>query len=210
MFQIPTSELAYCASLPIVAAIIGWVTNFIAVKMIFRPRKPIRVLGLTFHGLVPKRHAELARKIADTVEEHLVSSQDVETALRSGDIEEYLTQYITGMVDSLIKEKAVSIPLLGMFLSGDVSSMISDLISAEIRTSIPTLIDDLVKGMDKSLDFRAIVYNKVLNFEVDKLERIIYDISARELKTIELLGGLLGFVVGLAQAGIYLISRQSF
>lgn len=201
------AELAYCVSLPLVAALIGWLTNYIAVKMIFRPRTPMRILGITFHGLVPKRHADLAEKIADTVETHLVSSKDVEIALRSGDVEQQLTNYITNRVEELIREKAVAIPLLGMFLSGDVTSKISEVIGAEIKASIPMLIDDLVSGLDKSLDFRKIVYEKVLAFKVEKLERIIYEISSRELKTIELLGGVLGFIVGLGQLTIYLLSK---
>lgn len=58
-------------SLPFVAALIGWFTNFVAVKMLFRPRKAVRILGIRFQGLVPRRQKELAEKIAETVEKKI-------------------------------------------------------------------------------------------------------------------------------------------
>ena len=207
MYSLEPAELAYCVSLPLVAALIGWTTNFLAVKMIFRPHRPLNILGIKFQGLIPKRHADLAGKIADTVETHLISNRDVEQALRSAQVEEHIIALISQRVDAIIKEKAVAIPLIGMFISGDMSSKIQEMVSAEIRESMPTLIDGLLKGLDDSLDFRSIVYNKVLSFELNHLERIIYEISARELKTIELLGGVLGFIVGLVQVAAYLLFK---
>lgn len=40
-------------SLPIVAAVIGWGTNVIAIRMLFWPRRPIRILGWEFWGSCP-------------------------------------------------------------------------------------------------------------------------------------------------------------
>ena len=66
---------------PLVGAAIGWVTNFLAVKMLFRPRRPVRILGLTVQGLVPKRRRELAASIADTNQTHLVTGEELRAAL---------------------------------------------------------------------------------------------------------------------------------
>jgi uncharacterized membrane protein YheB (UPF0754 family) len=59
-----------------------------------------------------------------------------------------------------------------------------------------------VDRVEHKLDVSAIVQQKIEAFDISKLESIIYEVSARELKTIEVLGGVLGFVVGLAQVAL--------
>ena len=76
--------LAYC-SLPVIAALIGWITNYIAVKMIFRPRHEIRFAGIRIMGLIPKRKHDLAIKIAETIEKELISHNDIRAILLSED-----------------------------------------------------------------------------------------------------------------------------
>jgi uncharacterized membrane protein YheB (UPF0754 family) len=48
----------------------------------------------------------------------------------------------------------------------------------------------------------------ILKFDMSKLEQIIYSIAAKEIRMIELLTGVLGFVVGSVQLGIMLLSKQ--
>ena len=63
-----SSDILLYASFPLIGAIIGWCTNYLAVKMIFRPYKPISFLGLKIHGLIPRRQSDLARSIGETIE----------------------------------------------------------------------------------------------------------------------------------------------
>jgi uncharacterized membrane protein YheB (UPF0754 family) len=59
-----------------------------------------------------------------------------------------------------------------------------------------------VDRVEHKLDVSEIVRTKVEAFDLTKLEAIIHEVSARELKTIEVLGGVLGFLVGLVQVAI--------
>src|SRR3546814_3210658 len=48
-------------TMPIVGAIVGLGTNWLAIQMIFRPLEPRRYFGLvTYQGMFPKRQAEIA------------------------------------------------------------------------------------------------------------------------------------------------------
>lgn len=62
-----------------IGAIIGWTTNVIAIKLLFRPIDPIKVpvLGWTLQGLMPKRKKEIAKNIGETVETELVSIEEI-------------------------------------------------------------------------------------------------------------------------------------
>ena len=69
--------------MPVVGALIGWITNRLAVMLIFRPYKPVRLLGYTFQGVVPKRRLELAEKIGAVIEKELLSMEDLVAMLLS-------------------------------------------------------------------------------------------------------------------------------
>jgi uncharacterized membrane protein YheB (UPF0754 family) len=57
------------------------------------------------------------------------------------------------------------------------------------------------------LDLERIVTEKVAGFSSDKLEGILYQIMASEFRFVEILGGVLGFLIGLLQVGITLFAR---
>ena len=69
----------------------------------------------------------------------------------------------------------------------------------EIAEVIPGVIDSYANKLKNEVDVEAIVYEKVLNFSSDKLEEILYSIMKKEFKFIELLGGVLGFLIGIIQ-----------
>jgi uncharacterized membrane protein YheB (UPF0754 family) len=50
-------------AVPFIGAFIGWITNWLAIKMLFHPRKPIKILFITFHGIFPKNKPRIAEKL---------------------------------------------------------------------------------------------------------------------------------------------------
>jgi uncharacterized membrane protein YheB (UPF0754 family) len=192
-------------SLPIIAALIGWITNYIAVKMIFRPRREIRILGIRVIGLIPKRKHDLAVKIAQTIEKELISHKDILAILQSEDFHLHAGDVIRKKIDGFIAEKLAKNPLISMFVTPDMSSKFSNLIMEELQKEMPGLIDSLFTAVEEKIDFRKIIQAKIDEFDISRLESIIYAIASRELKAIEILGGVLGFLVGLIQLGIILL-----
>ena len=198
--------LAYC-SLPVIAALIGWITNYIAVKMIFRPRHEIRFAGLRIIGLIPKRKHDLAIKIAETVEKELISHKDIRTILQNEDFHLHAGELIKKKVDGFILEKLGNNRLLSMFITPDISGKFSTMIMEELQKEIPGLIDSLFESVEQKIDFRKIIQGKIDAFDISRLESIIYSIASKELKAIEILGGVLGFIVGLIQLFIVLLGN---
>jgi len=207
MMNFSTAELFQLVSMPFIAALIGWFTNYVAVKMLFRPHNAVRVLGLSFQGVVPKRQRELALKIAETVETNLVSHRDIEAVIRGPEAQAQIEKLIESEIDSFLREKLSSIPMVGMFLQGELANQVKGAFLAQFRQSIPRLLEGLMEKLEGDLDVRKLVSDKIMAFDLFTLERIIYDISAKELRTIEILGGVLGFLVGLAQVAMMLAFR---
>jgi uncharacterized membrane protein YheB (UPF0754 family) len=94
--------------------------------------------------------------------------------------------------------------MIGMFVQGPMLEQVKGMLAAQMTERFPQFVERVVGKVEHKLDISEIVRAKVESFDLSKLEAIIYEVSARELKTIELLGGVLGFIVGLAQDAIIL------
>lgn len=194
-------------ALPLIAALIGWLTNFVAVRMIFRPHRPVNVLGLKIQGLLPKRREAFARSIAETIETHLFSASDVRRALASPEVHDRLLGPVRLRVDSFLRERLLgSFPALGMFLQGPAFEKIKASLIAEIEKTVEEGAQVVGAALDERLDLTAIVEEKIRGFDMAKLERIVLDVASRELRAIEVLGAVLGFLVGLLQLAILAVA----
>lgn len=187
--------------LPAVGALIGYATNRIAVRMIFRPIRPTKVLGITVQGLVGRRQAEIARSIGGVVGDHLVRPEDLRGALDRFDLE--------GVVESAF-EKGLApkidelrrIPLVGGFLTDERVADLRKHAVAGVVGNRDEIAGALQKGLEEGVDVHQLVEEKVASFPVERMEQLILQVAARELRSIEVLGGFLGGLVGLAQAGL--------
>lgn len=188
--------------IPFISALIGWITNFLAVKMIFRPYKEISVLGIKIQGLLPKRKSDLAIKIGETVEKELISHDDIKKAVDNPEFHKELTQSVMGGIEKVIKEKLGANPMVAMFLTGETMDMIMGMLSEEIEKKVPEFMESMFEKMESKIDFKELVRNKVNDFDMLKLEEIVYDIAVKELKAIEVFGAILGALVGLIQVAL--------
>lgn len=80
---------------PLIGAVIGYFTNYLAVKMLFRPKKEIRIWGhrLPFTpGVIPKGKDRLARAVGEAVGTRLLTKEDLQSQLLSEEVEEKVTE----------------------------------------------------------------------------------------------------------------------
>lgn len=102
-------ELKYIIN-PVMGTIIGFGTNFIAVKMLFRPYKPIKIGKFTMPftpGVIPKRRKDIAKALGETISKELFTNDDIKKIFLSDEIKEKISNgIISGMKkdDSTVKE----------------------------------------------------------------------------------------------------------
>lgn len=111
---------------PAVGSVIGYITNDIAVRMLFRPHTEIRVFGkrLPFTpGLIPKERPRLARAIRDVLDEELLSPKVLEAALLSDQMVETVGNAAENAINALIAQEQTPRALLdGLFGDEEFSS----------------------------------------------------------------------------------------
>lgn len=95
---------------PLIGAVIGYVTNWIAVKMMFRPLKPIKLgkFKLPFTpGIIPKNRNRIAKSIAVAINENLLTNSDLTSKLMSDDIQDSIKEKVANfaMSDEILEDK---------------------------------------------------------------------------------------------------------
>jgi uncharacterized membrane protein YheB (UPF0754 family) len=193
--------------LPLIAALIGWLTNYLAVKMLFHPKLPIKILGVSIQGVFPKRQKQLAEKLGTLVAEELFSVKDVAQKLKELATSSESMELVGKRIEKTIREKLVkSFPMLAMFLSDEMVEKVTNLFKSELQDFLGESAQDLGRKLEETLDVKELVRVKVEAFSSNKLEEILVAIMSKEFRFIEIIGAVLGFFIGCVQVGIILIS----
>lgn len=186
--------------IPIISAFIGWFTNWIAIKMLFHPRQPKRILGFTLHGIFPKRQQQFAEKLGRLVSSELLSFSDIESKITSKENLDKIMPHVETHIDSFIRNKlSDTFPLISMFIGDKTINQLKDGFMKELQQIFPELMQKYMGNLKKDLDLEQIVIQKVQGFSSDKLEAVLNDIMKKEFFFVEIIGGVLGFVIGVLQ-----------
>jgi uncharacterized membrane protein YheB (UPF0754 family) len=190
-------------SIPLISAFIGWFTNWIAIKMLFHPRLPVKVLGLTIQGIFPKRQHQFAQKLGKLVSEELLSFKDIEAKITDGSNLKQVMPIVETHIDNFLRNKlAAEMPIISMFIGDKTIEQLKSVFMKELESLFPVLMTSYMEKLKHELDLEAIVTEKVSNFSSDKLEEILQAIMSKEFRFIEVIGAILGFLIGIVQVFI--------
>ncbi|MFU8856350.1 MAG: DUF445 family protein [Deferrisomatales bacterium] len=92
-------DLLRVALPPAFGFLIGFATNALAIRMLFRPYREIRILGLRFHGMVPRRKAEIAATVSRTVASELLRERSVAERLAGPEVRTALQAMISDLLE---------------------------------------------------------------------------------------------------------------
>lgn len=191
---------------PVICALIGWFTNFLAVKMLFHPHKPIKIGPFTIQGIFPKRQKELALRLGEMIERELISHTDIKNVIHDPDFIDKHKDVVLEYLDVFFREKLTSLhPMVGMFLNDETMKTVKGMLSKELDEMLPRLIETTSAQLECKLDFKCIVQDKVECFSMEQLESILFSIMKKEFKFIEVIGGILGFIIGLIQVVVFML-----
>ena len=186
---------------PFIGALIGWMTNYLAEKSLFHPRRPVNILGWKIQGVFPKRQKELAENLGKLVEKELISHQDIRNVIQDQKFRDRLKNILNEYIHNFLSRKLSSLhPMVGALFGDKVSDSLQNRVSREIERFLPELMERVSSELEHSLNLKQMVQEKVENFSMDKLESILYSIMRKEFRFIEIVGAVLGFVIGVVQA----------
>ena len=184
--------------LAVIGGLIGYITNVIAIKLIFRPINPIKIpiLNIEIIGMIPKRKTEIATNIAKVVEEQFISVDEITDNIITEQDKQHIIDYIKVRVKLILSEKMTLIPST---IRNLVQNYVSEIIEDEIREGIDELSEEMIIKTKNRINIKEIIEDKINELELYELETIILQIVKNELRHIEVLGLILGFFIGIVQ-----------
>ncbi len=186
--------------LPVIAAFIGWITNYIAVKMLFHPRKPVRLFFFTVQGVFPKRQSALAKKLGEIVSKELLSSEDIKRGFKESVVSPEILKKIDAHIEEIIIDKLPrAIPMLAMVMNPELVKTVKNVFLDNMKETFGSMAGFLGEKVTGNIDIHKIVEEKINNFSSEKLEELIFTIMKKEFQFIELVGAVLGFFIGTVQ-----------
>ena len=192
----------------LISGAIGWITNWVAIKMLFRPHKEINFGLFKIQGLIPKRKAEIGTGIASIIQNELISVKDVISNIDREEFSKRLNKLIDDVLDKNLKKKVKEkFPLLQMFFTDKIAKDIGNTIKEIVMENQEKIFEIFSNYAEENIDFEVIIYDKISNFSLDKLEEIITLLANKELKHIEVIGAILGMLIGAVQYLITLIIK---
>jgi uncharacterized membrane protein YheB (UPF0754 family) len=193
--------------IPVISAFIGWVTNWVAIKMLFHPREPKRFLGITFHGIFPKRQQQFAEKLGKLVSAEFLSFSDIEQKISSPENLKKIMPMIETHIDDFLRHKLSNeMPILSMFIGDKTINSLKEVFMKELEILFPQVMKQYAANLKTELDLEHIVIQKVSNFSSDKLEEILYQIMSKEFRFVEIIGAVIGFIIGVVQVAITVLT----
>lgn len=190
---------------PLVGALIGWLTNIVAIRMIFRPREPVRLpfVSVSLQGLLPRRRAELARSVGETVERHLLSADKLMDRLNLPALKQELVRSVTEHVEARLDQQMPRFVPSG--LKAAIEAYVSEFVRREAAVLVERVVGDAQERLRSNLQLGQIVEEKILGLDLDELEALVWKLAQREFRHIEWLGALLGFLIGVVQAAVFTV-----
>ncbi|HEK4715350.1 TPA: DUF445 family protein [Clostridioides difficile] len=184
--------------LAVIGGFIGYVTNVVAIRLIFRPIEPIKIpiLNIEIVGLIPKRRAEIAANVGEIIQEEFLSMDEILANIITDEDKEEVVRYIKARVKIIIHEKVSFIP---SGIKNMIQDYLGEIIESEVKQSIDELSKNIINEANERIDIQKMVEDKINELDLYELEEIIIRIAKKELKHIEFLGLVLGFLIGIAQ-----------
>lgn len=146
--------------LPVVGALIGWITNYLAVKMLFRPYNPVKIpfIPVTIQGVLPRRKMELAESVARAIEEELLPKEYLLSRVNELQLEEDVLDILRRLINEKVDDKLPG--FIPDSFKQVMKNYISEFIEEEMKENLDRLVNDFHDTVVNKTNFGRLVQGK--------------------------------------------------
>jgi len=194
------------ASIPFVAAVIGWFTNWVAIVMTFKPLefKGIRPY-LGWQGIIPSKAVKMATIFVDQTMYRLGTLREVFEVMGPGEIARHVARVVEGRLPRYADEVMFyTNPAVWERLPHAVKKMIYGRLLEEMPRRLHDLMHETAEKIEELLDLKHMLIER-LDGDKDLLNRLFLEAGSAEFKFIVRSGFYFGFLFGLVQLGVWIV-----
>jgi uncharacterized membrane protein YheB (UPF0754 family) len=195
-------------TIPFISAFIHWLTIWMALKLLFHPRQPKKILGFTLQGVFPKKQRQIAESLGRIVGQELLSFTDIEQAITDPKNVQRMLPMVEEHIDHFLRVKLKeTMPMIAMFIGDKTIAQLKAVFMKELEELFPVVLKNYVGHLREDLDLEKIVVDKIAGFSNDRLEAMLNEFLTKEFRFVEVIGAALGFLIGLLQIGMTLLTK---
>ena len=197
--------LSLFISVPLITAIIGWLTNWAAVKMIFYPETFVGIGPIGWQGILYKQGDKFAGGVADMVDKNLLSAREIAERIDLGGLQELIGAHLEPEIPELCRALGEELVAEGAWekLPDAVRELICAQVAEQTRLIGGELFVELRARADELIDLHSLTFRQLSGENVSRLARLTKRIGQSEFKFIEYYGGVFGLIIGLVQAAVW-------
>lgn len=185
-------------SIPLISAVVGWLTNYLAVKMMFYPIEFVGIKPIFgWQGLIPAKRRQMAEIEVELVLGKLLSVEELAQRLDPDEltkaIERRLSQVVRKVVNDVMAESA---PQLWAALPVQGKNLVYQRIENDIPNVVHKMVDDFQHNISEILDIKELVVEQLVN-SPELINEIFLTAGSKEFPFIVKSGFYFGFLFGL-------------
>ncbi|MGQ0622604.1 MAG: DUF445 domain-containing protein [Panacagrimonas sp.] len=190
--------------MPLFGGFTGWFTDWLALKMVFRPKLPTRYLGVVkWQGLFHKRREEVLIKYGELIVREIVTPQNVLDAILRGPAADRLYEMVLKNVQRIVDEQAgIARPLMVLVMGGPAFQQMKGEIAEKMMQRLPDALKPMEQYAEDAMDLQRTLAEKTRQLSTDEYEGLLRPAFQQDEWILIAVGAALGFLVGETQVFI--------
>jgi uncharacterized membrane protein YheB (UPF0754 family) len=199
-----TNAVPHWYVLPIAGTVVGWVTNWLAIWMIFEPNDPRRIGRWTFHGLFLKRQREVAGVYAAIVADEIVTVRNIGNELLHGPRADRTRTMIQNALRPAVDRATGSVqPLVRLAVGPREYDAIRESLALEGVEYTITPLQDEEFNREQSRNVRELIGSRIQEMDSRDFAELLRSGMREDEWLLFLHGAVLGFGAGLVHLALF-------
>jgi uncharacterized membrane protein YheB (UPF0754 family) len=187
--------------MPAFGLMVGWFTDWLALKLIFNPKRPINIFGFTLQGLFLKRRKEVAADYGALIADELITAHKIIEAIVHGPLSDRVFNMVSKQVQAALdRTMGPARPLMSVTIGTARYKRIKNSISERVIERLPETMTHVEDYAHESMDVRNLLIEKMQQLDELQFEALIRPAFEQDEWILITVGALLGFFMGEAQA----------
>jgi uncharacterized membrane protein YheB (UPF0754 family) len=187
--------------LPAAGFLVGYITNWLAMNLIYEPREPVKIGPWTIQGVFLKRQHEVATQFADVIAEKVLTPEKMVEHISEGPNRQRLLEILEGQVEDSMKvyEKDA---MVGMLVTKDkLEEAKADLVD-RIRSADMSDSSQIKAFADQSRKIHEQMESNLAALDAPQFAGILRPVFQKDEWKLILAGGVIGTAIGALQVAI--------
>ncbi len=186
--------------LPLFGLLVGYMTNYLALQLIFRPLNPIKIGKFTIQGLFIKRQKEVSTEYSRLVASKIITVEHIFEYIVRGPAAKKLSEFVRNEIEVAIKDAVgVTKSLIEYSLGENIFEYIGNIACFRFMQELPMNIRFVFGYAENALDLENILRESMLSLSPVEFEAFLRPVFKEDETTLILVGAALGGIAGLLQ-----------